>query len=254
MEAVIISQYYWMVMLLAVIIIASFVNPYISLLLFGFSIPLETFLLLKPGFTLAKLMGIVLFGAWFMHLIAKRGSIMWSRTLFNFLIFLIWVFAASVYSFICNNELFNIENLNSLTQCFAFTLIFCNLIKNRNEVNGLIVAMAFSGIFGFVISSLYPSEIIIRAGRIALPGADQNESAFFCGGIILMLWAVKYNTKGVIKSSAVMCIILILLVFMILTGSRGGMLAFGLAAVVFIAYSPFKKGGKFLFIMAIFGF
>lgn len=253
MTEIVLTEYSWFLPGTAILLIISIVSPFFSLLIFAASLPFEASVVLVTGFSVSKVAGIIMAISWICNVIFRRGRIYINPFCNQLFLYLCWTGAGLIYQNMVHADSLELAAFNSLWQCFMLVFIITNLIHTYDEFMLFAGILAGSLIASFMLSNVYSSDEILLSGRLALLGADQNESAFFCGAIFLMMGVISQKSKSMVRKMFAGAIALIMVILLLLTGSRGGLVAFMISVMVCVLFGQFGKKNKSVIFMLMLG-
>ncbi len=204
-------------------------QPLWGFCLMVFFIPLENVTLLLQGLTLSKLIGVVTFISWLLHLIFGKKVFKLNAFIVLLVLYCLWCFLSVVWAIQPEQSLSRSVSMNQL---LFMVVLGYNLVDNRKELY-LILGSFLLG--AFLSSSLGIYNSYLNGFAIRADIGNMTKPNFFArvaglGIIFSAYFIIVLRNKLIRLFSFIGCIILT--VSVLLSGSRGAWLALLLVTAV----------------------
>lgn len=229
-------------------IVTLLVNPFILYLLLVATLSIEGFAAVE-GFSYPRIFGILAVAGVVADIALNRGSINNDTAYGYFALF----FLGSVFSIVAAEEL-NASITMALTYVSLFLLYFCTryFVYDLRRIDIIINILFLSTIIAFATVQLLGLSVRdYQTWRISGGIGDANEFASFIL-VLIPLAFYKIMHSQTERKMYYYGIMIIFLALMILSGSRGGLLALcGMAAVLVYYYSYRRLKQVLLFLIIL---
>lgn len=219
-------------------ILLVILNPFVGLCVMVATIPLEEILRLPSVGTLAKLLGLLVFGAYVLQAFLYRRKIYYTKEVTYALLLLFFLSLSPLWAFYPTASLMSIPTLLML---FAFLILIPQLVDSEGKLKALIlsyvVGAVVASIIGYIYFSTHPGE---RMRAVSNPG---HYPAFLSLAIFYSL--VQGILSRRLFSDFFWWALTMYLLFMSLTsGTRSALFALGGPSLFLILYLLLIKRGK----------
>jgi O-antigen ligase len=205
-------------------------RPQLGLLLLVFAIPLEEFNEFGPGLSMLKLLSIFVFGGAAIHFLIFRRKESLVNAPQNWLI-LGFVLIVVLSNFITLAPLRTFSGTIKLLRVLTLYLVVINLVKTEKDLRNLIWVFLISGFISALWGLLDPAQANQRIyGTLGQP----NLFALTMVPRLPLALCLLNVEKGLLKRLALLTILGVVSYGLILSGSRGGLMAATLALVLFV--------------------
>lgn len=208
-------------------------QPLFGFCMMVFFMPLENLTLLFPGFTLIKVIGVITFASWLIHLIPGKKIFKLNGFILLLVLYFLWSFLSVVWAVQPEQSLYRIV---SMSQLLAMFVLGYNLVDNKKELylilGSYLLGALFSSCLGIFNSYLYGFTIRADIGNMSNP----NFYARVVGlGIVFSGYLIIVSKNKFARLFSLICCTT-LPVAVLLSGSRGAWLALLLtpAAALFL--------------------
>lgn len=210
--------------------LAMVVRPFFGLLLLAASIPVESVFVVGSGDTLARVLGIAVFGIWLTYKLMRRES--WkailSSTYFWLMLTLLSFAFLSVWWAKYPEDVF--RPLFSLLQSFALSLMVADMIVNWKLLDGLLKTLVLAT---FLAASLtlfqFIFQGILRAGS-NISGGLNNTAQVLVTIVPFAFYLIKAHRRGLWRALGVLYVVFAICAVLV-TLSRTSFILMGLVLV-----------------------
>jgi len=217
-------------MLCGLTIIALIVwRPLAGFCIMIFFIPLEDLTVVVPSFTLIKLIGIVTFWGWLMHLIMAKKFFKLNNFIVILALYQLWCLLSVLWAIEPEQSM---HRVISLVQLLAMVILGYNLVDKRKDLH-FILGSFLSGAFVAALLGIYNGYLHDFTTRIVICNLqDPNLYArLLCVGSIFGGY-FAFTSKNTIIRLAGLSACAVLFPAILLSGSRGAWLALFLTLIV----------------------
>ncbi|WP_162141538.1 glycosyltransferase [Desulfoscipio gibsoniae] len=197
-------------------------RPLIGFCIMIFFIPLEDLTVIIPSFTLIKLIGIVTFWGWLMHLIMAKKFFKLNNFIAILVLYLLWCLLSVTWAIEPEQSM---RRMISLVQLLAMVILGYNLVDKRKDMH-FILGSYLLGAFISAVLGIYNSylhDFTIRAVMCNLQDPNLYARLLSLGMLFGGYFAFTARDKLIRLASFSMCIVLFLAI--LLSGSRGAWFA-----------------------------
>jgi len=215
-----------------------FWRPLVGFCIMVLFIPLEDLTVVIPSLTVIKLIGIVTFWGWLMHLILAKKFIKLNNFIFILVLYQLWCLVSILWAIEPEQSM---QRMISLVQLLALVLLGYNLVDKRKDMH-FILGSYLCGAFIAALLGIYNGYLHDFTTRAVICNLqDPNLYArLLCLGLIFNGYFAWAGKSMAIKLAS-LPVSAVLLLAILLSGSRGAWLALG---VTLLAGAII--GGKYL--------
>lgn len=187
-----------------------------------FFIPLENLTLLFPSFTIIKLIGIITFWGWLMHLLVGKKFVKVNSFIILLTFFVLWCLISVAWAIEPGQS---IKRIISMSQLLVMVFLGYNLVENKKDayfIMGSYLLGAFlAACLGIYNGYLHEFTVRTDLGNFNDPNYYARQlllGALFCGYFIIIARHAAVRLAGLICLATVMFAVM-------LSGSRGAWIA-----------------------------
>ena len=222
------------------------------IILYSMITPIENIFLLLGGGTLSKYLGIIIAPFLIIYLL-KRNYIIQPKIIFFLIIFLIYAAISVFYSI---NPDYSMQGLVTLISLIVLTILFFEAGLNSLELRWVkisnVALMLVVSIYMITDTIIFGTNFGLRSSLSSAIDPNVFASSIAIPVLIVLDWRFKKN----IKSNLIFFLIIgVFLMAIVMTGSRGGLLALLLSSFAFIFLhlkKPFMSKILYIFFIGLF--
>ncbi|TYO96450.1 glycosyltransferase [Desulfallas thermosapovorans] len=197
-------------------------RPLVGFCVMVFFIPLEDLTVIFPSFTVIKLIGIVTFWGWLMHLILARKFFKLNNFIFILVLYLFWSFLSTAWAIEPEQSM---RRMISLVQLLAMVVLGYNLVEKKKDVHYILGSFLF-GAFIAALLGIYNGYLHDFTTRAVICNLqDPNLYARLLGLGVIFGGYLAFTTKDKLMRLACLSACAVMLLAILLSGSRGAWLA-----------------------------
>ncbi len=204
-------------------------RPDLGLLLIVFAIPLEDFNKFGGGISALKLLSIVVFGGMVVHFLIFRRKDSLVGAPQNWLISF-FVLAVILSGFVAIDIFRTLDRTIKLLRVLSLYLVVINVVQSKRDLNRLLWAFLLGGFLSALYGILDPAQ---QGTRFVGTLGQTNLFAVSMVPRLPLALCLLSVEKGRLKQILLLVILSVIAYALTLTGSRGGLLATGLALILF---------------------
>lgn len=228
----------WFLVVISIIpAVVIFFRPYLGLLLFILLIPLESaFLDLNGGtVTITRLLGVYVFSAWALQIIANRQKVKLTTGLWLFFLFVFWGGLSYLWA---ENHSLVMSGLQTILQLLALVVLVVNQINTPQRLKTALIVL-FIGCLSTTILGLLGIGVEGNNLLLTLQGQGAKEYGSYVGILFVIATILIAYTRGWVKLVA-LGIVFVSIFVLVANGERGIFLAVGLSWVMLALFSRQK--------------
>jgi len=202
---------------------------------------------------LNRILTVVIFGVWALNILMKRQRNFWTGTAYVMLAFLIWSLVTILLAG-------NLEAAITLIQTYIlrfvlFIFLIPNLIRTKESLDRLFKTLALNGwvLLGFAAYTLI-QEGYQPGLRFQIGDANQNAaSSLILVTSMGVLWVTTQLSpqKRLIKIVLALVFVMLMVFFIIASGSRGTTLSLAITISAFLFWRPLRPWAMFCILILI---
>jgi len=205
-------------------------RPQLGLLLVIFALSFEELSNSGPGVSSLKLLSVVVFGGAVVHFLIFRRKESLVHTPQNWLIFL-FIMVALLSNFVALDASRTLDGTERLIRVLTLYIIVINLVHSPKGLRYLIWIFLISGFISAVWGLLDPAQAGQRL--YGTMGQPNNFAIEMVPRLPLLLGLLRVE-KGVLKRGFLLTMLVVITYGLMLSGSRGGLIAAGCALIMFV--------------------
>jgi len=187
---------------------------------------------------LNRALTVVALGVWLLAVLMKRQRVYWSGTAIAMVAFLIWSLITLLWAY-------NFDWAKTFIQVYLlrfvlFIFLMPNCVRTKKTLDGMFISLALNG-WVLIAFSVY---MLIQNGftpgsRFKLLGVNENDaSTLILITLLGVLWVTTqlYQRKRIIKIILAVIYLLLTIVFVFASGSRGSAISLAITLIAFLIW------------------
>lgn len=164
-------------------IVILLAHPFVGLVVFAATVPLEILFVLEGGLTGLRLFGPVLFAVWLVDLIFSGRHFRPPRVLWLYVLFLAWAFLSVLWAL---NQEVALERALSFAQLVGFGVVTVEMVRTRRRAYWVTGVLVGSSILSAVLGLLNAGATTEATTRMTVQvGQAIDEFGFYVGAGVL---------------------------------------------------------------------
>lgn len=204
-------------------------KPLMGFCMICFLVPLESLTLLAPSLTIIKLIGIVTFVGWVVHVVKDKKPIKVDRFWGLLIIFLLWSLLTLIWAIVPE---YGLLKFSTLLQLFFMCVLGFNLVNEKKEAYYVLGSYLLGAVLASCIG-IYNGYLHDFVARVYI--GDINDPNFYARviglGLLISGYFIFSFKNNITRLLSATCFSIIMFA-VLLSGSRGAMITVFLTLLV----------------------